>query len=88
MDNRYPLKAPVKHGSDEVKELVFRKAKARDFRDLKIAGDGSIPIGDLLDLAARLSNQPPSVIDELDPPDMMEVLRLTAVFITPGQTTG
>ncbi|WP_341893885.1 phage tail assembly protein [Ferrovibrio terrae] len=88
MTNSYTLKVPVKHGSDEITALTFRKAKARDFRELKVGGDGAIPIGDLLDLAARLSDQAPSVIDELDPIDMMEVLKRTAGFTTPGQKTG
>jgi hypothetical protein len=78
------LKAPIQFGSDKIESLTFREAKAKDFRDMPITPK----IGDLLNVAAKLSGQPPSVIDLLSPGDMTEVLTLMGEFMGPGPATG
>ena len=78
------LKNPVQFGSDKIEALTFREAKAKDFRDMPITPK----VGDLLNVAAKLSGQPPSVIDLLSPGDMTEVLMLMGEFMGPGPATG
>lgn len=78
------LQEPVAQGSQMITELRIRKPKAGDMRALP----GKPEMTHLLDLGGRLCGQPPSVINELSVPDMMELLEIVGNFITPGQKTG
>lgn len=82
------LKRPVAFGEESISELVLREPKAKDFRGLKVYGDGSFAIGDFLALASRLSNQPLSVIEELSVEDMTHVLSVVGSFFGNGLPTG
>lgn len=92
MTRAYVLKVPVEQGSVTISELSFRRAKAKDFRGLALTvnpdGSTKIVMGDMMNLAARLAGVPPSVVDELDPEDLMEVIGLAVGFIGTGQPTG
>lgn len=78
------LREPIQFGSETITELTLRKPKAKDFRNMPAEPN----VGDLLNLAGRLSGQPPSVIDELGVDDMLEVLGIVEVFIAGGRATG
>lgn len=78
------LQEPVKQGSEEIFELTIRPPKAKDLRKLPERP----ATGDLLDLAARITGQPPSVIDELGMADTMALLDIVGDFMEPGQKTG
>lgn len=78
------LKVPIKFGSEDIKELKIRPAKAKDFRDMPL----SPKVGDLLNVTAKLTGQPPSVIDELDPIDFMEVAAVVGNFMGSGPLAG
>jgi len=78
------LKFPVKHGSEEIKELKLRRPKGKDMR--KVPSD--VSIGDMMDLAARLSGHPPSVMDELEMPDFNAVCEVIGNFLGDGLKTG
>ncbi|MEQ5770004.1 phage tail assembly protein [Halomonas sp. H33-56] len=78
------LDQPIEHGSDTIRELVIRRPKAKDFRELP-ADPG---MGDILSFAGDLASQPPSVIDELDVADMLKVVDAVGKFIPGGQATG
>lgn len=78
------LKEPIHVGSEVISELHFRKPKARDLKVMKGKGGMS----DLLDLAAALSDQPPSVIGEMGIDDTMEVVQVIGVFMNVGPQTG
>lgn len=78
------LKNPVQFGSEKIEALSFREARAKDFRDMPITPK----VGDLLNVAAKLSGQPPSMIDLLSPGDMTEVLTFMGEFMGTGPATG
>jgi len=76
-----PLSEPVEHGSETITVLEIKQPKAKHLRSMPLEPD----TGDLLDLAAKLAGQPPSVIDELSMKDMTEVLTVVGNFIDTGQ---
>ncbi|WP_251976715.1 phage tail assembly protein [Salinicola avicenniae] len=78
------LQEPIQHGSEEIRELVIRRPKARDFRRLPMEP----AMGDMLNLAGDLAGQPPSVIDELDVADMLAVVQEVGKFMPDGPATG
>lgn len=78
------LQEPITYGSKTITELTLRKPKARDFRPM----GSKQTMGELLDLAGRLSGQPNAVIDELSIVDMNEVLKLVGDFMPAGPETG
>ena len=83
-----PLSRPIKAGSEEIKDLVFTdRPRAKHFRGVTIGKDGAIKMGEMLDLAGRLCGQPPSVMDELSPEDMMAVMEIAGSFLPGGLTT-
>ncbi len=82
---KYPLKQPVSFGGENVTELAFRRPKARDLRPLPM---GELKAGDLLDLAARLAEVPPSLLDELEAEDAMAVMALVGGFTDASRKTG
>lgn len=80
------LKHPIKYGSEEIQELTFKKPKAKDLRGLKIGS--TLTMGDIIDLGAKMSGNAPSVLDELEVDDLMEVAEIVGNFIGSSQETG
>lgn len=70
------LKEPVQAGSETISVLEFEVMKAKHLR--KMAAKPTID--DLLNLAGKLCNQPPSVIDELGMDDTQAVMELVSGF--------
>lgn len=81
----YQLKKPIKYGSETITELVFREPKAKDFRAMPVEGQ---TIGHILDLAAKMCGQAPSVIDELSAKDLEGVSEIVEAFTDAGPETG
>lgn len=84
MSKKLTLKEPIKFGEDTITELEFRKAKAKDLRKLPT----NPSTGDVIDLAGRLCNQPPRVMDELGIDDLMEVMEVVSDFLPVSRQTG
>ncbi len=80
------LSEPVKLGDEgeTITALHFRKPKAKDFRSMPL----EIKMGDMLDLAARISGQPGPVIDLLGTDDMFKVMEVVGAFMPAGLPTG
>lgn len=78
------LQKPVHHGSETISELVVQRPKAKHLRMLP----AQPKTGDVLDLAAKLCGQPPSVIDELEMEDTSALLEVVGNFMEPGQKIG
>ena len=81
----FKLQYPVTVGGVQISTLTFTPPKARAMR--KMPTDG-ILLGDLYDLAARLTGQLSAVIDELEPEDLRDVQQVVAVFMQPFLPTG
>jgi len=75
------LSEPVEHGTETISVLEIKPPKAKHLRSMPLEPN----TGDLLDLAAKLAGQPPSVIDEMSMNDMTEVLTVVGNFIDAGQ---
>lgn len=84
MEKEYKLKTPIQIGSEKIEVLKFRVPKAKDFREMPM----SPKFGDMLNLAAKISNNPPSTMDQLSVIDMQEVLTLMGEFMGDGQEIG
>lgn len=84
MEKEYKLKTPIQFGSEKIESLKFRKPIAKDFRDMPM----NPKIGDMLNVAAKISDNPPSIIDQLTPADMQEVLKVVGEFMEVGQPIG
>jgi hypothetical protein len=52
------------------------------------ANEEKLTIGNFLDLAASLCEQPPAVIDQLEPEDMQGVMEIVAGFFEGSRLTG
>lgn len=78
------LKEAIKFGSEDISELTIRAPKAKDIRGLPAQPN----TGDILNLAAKLCGQTPSVIDELGMEDTVELLEIVGNFMAPGRVTG
>jgi hypothetical protein len=78
------LTEPVEFGKEAISELHFRAPRAKDFRRFPM--DPSI--GDMLDLAGKLSGQPDAVIDGMGVGDFQAVMELVGGFFPGGPGTG
>lgn len=78
------LKYPYKYGQEEITEITLRRPKGKDLRKLPAAMD----TGDILNLAAALSGHAPSVIDEMDAEDVVEVIEAVSDFLPGSRPTG
>jgi hypothetical protein len=78
------LREPIQFGTQLVDELTLRKPKGKDFRRLPM----DMKMGDLLDFAGVLANQPKAVIDELGVEDLAEVMNVVGGFIPGGRGIG
>lgn len=78
------LKAPIQWGQETIGVLQMREPKAKDLRSLP----SDIKVGDLLDLAARLTSQTPKFIDELGWDDTQAVLEHVGNFMGAGPQIG
>lgn len=65
------LKHPVDFGSERITELVFRRGRAGDMKNIVLRDD--LPANDLTLIASRLCGKPTKVIDLLDMDDVGEV---------------
>ncbi len=74
---KFPLKTPIKFGTETISEFELRRLKAKDFRSLP----AELGFDDMLSLASASAAQPPSVIDELDAEDMTALMAVVAGFL-------
>jgi hypothetical protein len=78
------LSEPVNSPDGVLKELEFRRPKAKDLRALST----NPTMSELLDLAGQLCAQPKHVIDDLDAQDALKILEVVGGFIQGGRPTG
>ena len=79
------LKEPVQFGSELISELTVKQIKAKDLRKFPT---NSKTLGEMLDFAAHVCAQPPSVIDDLCLEDAMELFEVIMSFLPDGLKTG
>lgn len=83
----YKLLEPVVLAGSTISELQFRKPTSKQCRQIPLKEE-LLTIGVFLDVAAKLTDQPPTVLDQLGMEDMQEVVKITADFIGSSQPTG
>ena len=70
MESTLRLKYPVDFGSETIEEFTFRDLTALEMRTVR----SGMSIGDLLDIAGKLSGQPKTVINKLKAEDANAVV--------------
>lgn len=73
------LGVPLKHGDETISELHIHRPKARDFKQVSVGHEVS-QIAMILEMAGAQNGLPPSVMDELDGADTVELLGVFAPF--------
>jgi len=72
----YTLKEPIQYGSNEIKEFILEKPKAKHIRQMS-----SKPgMDDVLNVIGKIASQPNSVIDELCMEDVNILSEFFSVF--------
>jgi hypothetical protein len=81
----FKLAEPVAQGSETISELSVREPRAKDLRKFPTQAKN---LGEMLDFAAHLVAQPPSVIDQLCLADAMGLFEVIMSFLPDGLKTG
>ena len=79
------LVEPINIGGNEITELKIRKPKGKDFKRLPIEIK---TMGDIMDWAARLADEPPSTFDELSGEDVMQIMEVVSDFLPNAPAIG
>ena len=80
------LQHPIVFGDETIRELTFRPPTGKDVRRLPVR-DG-FELDTVLELAARLADQPNSVIDKLTGADLEEVISVASGFMPGSRRAG
>lgn len=79
------FKGPSGEREEVITEVQLRRPKGKDIRAMdRVEGD----IGKTMALLSRVSDLDPSVLDEMDGADVVELLERVAGFLPSGQPTG
>ncbi len=76
------LQSPLTLGSNRIDELKIRPPKARDFKGVPMGKDGVLDFGMFIPLASRLTNEPPSTIEELSATDYLALVEILSNFLS------
>ncbi len=80
----FVLQQPIQQGSASITEFTIAPPKAKHFRGIST----EMSMSDMLDLAGKLSGQPPTVIDELSVIDMQRLMTEINRFLGHSPATG
>jgi hypothetical protein len=78
------LMFPITVGGAVLSQLELKKPKAKHLKDMP----AEPKFGDLMRIAAKLADLPPSTVDELEAADAMAVAEAVGNLLAPGQKTG
>lgn len=76
------LSEPIEANGETINEITLTPPRARHFRSMPVKQ--TLDMGDLLDLASRLSGIPPSSIDQMSAADALKVVGEIANFLVDG----
>ena len=79
------LKKSIQHGTEEIKELKFRKPVAKDLRNFDLSDLNKF--FKIQELSAILCGLPLSVLDNLEMEDLVSCARVIASFLPNSQET-
>lgn len=80
------LKSPLKHGTEEIAELVFgREMVAGDLRGISIR---DLTHDNVCDVASRITGVPAPILRQLKMPDYLEVAEVVSGFFGYTLPTG
>ncbi len=68
----YRLLDPIEWGSEVIKELVFQPPKAKHIKTIK----GDLSLGEILNIASKLTGVSTAALDEMSSSDAMEVSKI------------
>jgi hypothetical protein len=82
MEKTVELATPIEFGSQVINKLTFRSIKGKDLRKISLARLADMDFGQALDLAGRLSGQPPEFMDMLEGNDVIKVTMVIFDFLS------
>lgn len=80
-ENIIELSKPIEFGKKTIECLELREMTAKDMRSLH----QNMTYGDLLDIGAKISNQPKSVIDKLSTKDANALIEYVGKLLEGGE---
>ena len=83
---RIPLKNPLKHGEEDIRELLFgREMVAGDLRGISVR---DMTHDNICEVAARITGVPAPILRQLTMPDYLEVAGVVGDFFGGSPVTG
>lgn len=83
---RIPLKSPLKHGEEEIKELLFgREMVAGDLRGVSVQ---DVTHDNICEVASRITGVPTPILRQLKMPDYLEVAEVVSGFFGVSPSIG
>lgn len=80
------LKSPLKHGEEEIRELVFgREMVAGDLRGISV---GDMTHDNVCEIASHITGVPTPILRRLKMPDYLEVAEVVGGFFGDSPSTG
>jgi hypothetical protein len=80
----YKLKFPLAWGEDTIEDVTLTRPKGKHVKQMKEGGT----LGDVMQIASKISGQPTTVFDEMDAEDYFAVAELIGDFLDRGHKTG
>ena len=84
-DKTIKLQTAIERGTETITEIVVSKPKGKHFKKLPTEPK---TVAELWPFMCAICNQPPSVLDELDSDDFLEVMQVVENFIPGALQTG
>lgn len=82
----YTFTTPIVFAGDTIKTLTFRVPRGKDIQDLDLKETQSV--GEIMKIAARLTENVPTTFDDISVQDTMEIVAITMELLGGGQATG
>ena len=73
----YTLLIPISQGSDEIRELEFIRPKVKHLKKLDAVSGDIAKTAKMIEVCANI---PPSVVDEIDSSDLVEIGKIVQNF--------
>lgn len=83
---RIPLGSPLKHGEEEIKELLFgREMVAGDLRGISVK---DMTHDNILEVASRITGVPTPILKQMKMPDYLQVAEVVGGFFGDSPSIG
>ena len=81
----YKLQFPVEYGDEVITELKIRRPRGKELKLMPMDTPKDFQLSH--EIAATLCGQPPQLLDILEKPDWMAVIRMANDFLSPTENS-